>query len=134
MAKYTAATRIKHGAPDGVMVFEIGDEVTGLSKEAMKELWDAGALRADDGTTSDAMQPDLTAEVRESVTPEGETDISTEEVAERAPDGGEDTQKGTTDSTEKATSPSPTVTEAPKSTTATKPTSTAKPGSSSTQK
>jgi hypothetical protein len=51
--KFYAATRIKHGSrtEDGSQdgkyeskVFEPGDEVTGLSKEDMKGLWNAGAL------------------------------------------------------------------------------------------
>src|SRR6185503_16261210 len=52
--QFWATTKIKFGkrAEDGSQegkyeskVFEPGDEVTGLSKEDMKSLWDAGALR-----------------------------------------------------------------------------------------
>lgn len=51
--KFYAVTRIKHGkrtendTAEGKYeqtVFEPGDEVTGLSKEDMKSLWNAGAL------------------------------------------------------------------------------------------
>jgi len=51
--QFWATTKIKFGkrAEDGSQegkyeskVFEPGDEVTGLSKEDMKSLWDAGAL------------------------------------------------------------------------------------------
>lgn len=52
MAKYKAVTRIKWSdptvPPEGgaveVVTFEQGDVVTGLPKETMKDLWDAGAL------------------------------------------------------------------------------------------
>ena len=46
MAKqYYAANRIEHGKEDGeVVVFEPGDQVTGLSKDDMVSLWQAGAL------------------------------------------------------------------------------------------
>jgi hypothetical protein len=49
--KYVAATEIRHGEPaddEGVSelkVFKEGDEVKGLSRETMRSLWDAGALR-----------------------------------------------------------------------------------------
>jgi len=46
MAKgWRATTNIQHGAKDGEQVtFEPGDPVTGLTKEQMAELWEAGAL------------------------------------------------------------------------------------------
>jgi len=97
---YKAVTSIKHGMPDGQTVtFEVGDTVTGLSKEAMKELWDAGALAADDGTTSDALQPDLSKEVREDVNPK---DKSVEEIESSAPDGGKVTEPVKTEKSDKA--------------------------------
>lgn len=51
MAKFIAATEIRHGEPaddEGVTelkVFNEGEEVSGLSREVMRELWDQGALR-----------------------------------------------------------------------------------------
>jgi len=49
MATFRAVGRIEHGEVDdeGVsksVVFEPGDKVEGLSKDSMKQLWDAGAL------------------------------------------------------------------------------------------
>lgn len=42
---YKATTNIKYGAADGTVTeFGVGDPVTGLSRDAMKELWDNGAL------------------------------------------------------------------------------------------
>ena len=128
MPTYKAATRIKHGMPDGESkIFEVGDTVTGLPKEAMKDLWDAGALQTDDGTTSDALAPDLTKEVREQVNPD---DKSVEEIAKMSPDGGKDTKTGTTDPKETVESgpvKSAPAAAKPAATSATKPTTSTTP-------
>jgi len=46
MAKgYVSTTTIQYGTPEGETVtFAPGDPVTGLTKEQMAELWEAGAL------------------------------------------------------------------------------------------
>jgi hypothetical protein len=60
MAKFVAVTRIEHGEDtdqgNKVMIFEPGDEVTGLSKETMRELWDAGALSQVDTGSRDEVE------------------------------------------------------------------------------
>jgi len=55
MAKgWKATTRIQYGAADGtVKIFMPGDPVTGLSKEEMAQLWDAGSLEEAVVTDSD---------------------------------------------------------------------------------
>jgi hypothetical protein len=63
--KFYAATRIKYGKdlphPSGdptipdkheTKWFEVGDEVTGLPKDEMQKLWDAGALERREDTSS----------------------------------------------------------------------------------
>ena len=69
MPRFFATTIIDHGevnkdtGENERTVFEVDDEVTGLSKAAMKALWEAGALRmqedktevkTSDGATGDA--------------------------------------------------------------------------------
>lgn len=50
MPEFRAVNRIRHGVANEqgvqteVVVFEPGEKVTGLSKQDMKALWDAGAL------------------------------------------------------------------------------------------
>jgi hypothetical protein len=46
MAKqYFAVNQIRHGQPDGdLIVFEPGQQVTGLDKDVMVALWQAGVL------------------------------------------------------------------------------------------
>jgi hypothetical protein len=74
MAKFLANTRIEHGVAgdDGVqekvVVFDEGDEVKGLDKEVMAQLWDAGSLRMVDG---DAKDPRIEAARHASYTGEG---------------------------------------------------------------
>lgn len=53
---FIAVTRIKYSNPNilpgetvDVVEFEQGDEVKGLPKEIMKELWEAGALERTNG-------------------------------------------------------------------------------------
>jgi hypothetical protein len=48
MSVYRAQTRIKHGEADSVIWFEPGEVVTGLDKDDMAALWDAGALYESD--------------------------------------------------------------------------------------
>jgi hypothetical protein len=64
--KFYAATRIQHGElkEDGsqegknvTKVFEVDDEVTGLDKETMQDLWRAGALRREQGSTGKDATP-----------------------------------------------------------------------------
>jgi len=65
--KFYAETRIKHGkrTEDGSQegkyeskTFEPGEEVTGLSKEDMTDLWKAGALRRQEQPSDTSAQPD----------------------------------------------------------------------------
>lgn len=45
MRAWKATTRIKYGQPNGeVKTFEVGEVVTGLSKEEMAQLWESSAL------------------------------------------------------------------------------------------
>lgn len=74
MAKYYANTRIEYGEndDDGMMqkvhVFEENEEVKGLPKEIMRDLWDAGSLRMEGGDTKD---PRIEAARHASYTGEG---------------------------------------------------------------
>lgn len=61
--KFWAVTKIKHGVrtEDGSQegkyeskTFNVGDEVTGLSKEDMKSLWGAGALTRENPNKEEA--------------------------------------------------------------------------------
>jgi hypothetical protein len=70
---FYAVTDIKHGerkednSAEGKYVrttFKAGQKVTGLSKESMRELWDAGALRRGSGADDEA-QTDGEPEVGE---------------------------------------------------------------------
>jgi hypothetical protein len=53
MARYIAVTEIRHGQVKGdgadavneELVFAPGDEVKGLDRKVMRELWNQGALR-----------------------------------------------------------------------------------------
>jgi hypothetical protein len=53
MAKYVAVTEIRHGEVKGEgidarneeVVFAPGEEVKGLDREVMRQLWNQGALR-----------------------------------------------------------------------------------------
>ena len=60
--KFYAATKIKFGkrsedgSQDGKyeqIIFEVDDEVTGLDKDTMKDLWNAGALRREKAGSAD---------------------------------------------------------------------------------
>jgi hypothetical protein len=74
MAKYYANTEIRFGEADddGVQkklhVIAENDEVTGLPKEVMAELWNAGSLRMEGG---DAKDPRIEAARHASYTGEG---------------------------------------------------------------
>jgi hypothetical protein len=65
MAKmYYAVNRIQHGETSGVVtVFEVGDRVTGLDKETMVALWQAGSLTEVDPDEQMQKQADLEARV-----------------------------------------------------------------------
>lgn len=66
--KFYAVTDIKHGSrtEDGSAegkyeskTFKAGDEVTGLSKEDMKSLWNAGALEQREDEKTDEKEGDV---------------------------------------------------------------------------
>lgn len=87
MAKgFQATTNIRHGMPDGeVKEFGVGQPVTGLSNQDMKELWDNGALEEyetkEEVVSEEAMTP---VEVEEPETPATE---GGEPAAEPATEG-----------------------------------------------
>jgi hypothetical protein len=61
MAKKVALSTIRHGKEDGeVVVFEVGDSVTGLDKETMLELEAAGSVGPEPQAAAEA-QEDLAA-------------------------------------------------------------------------
>jgi uncharacterized Zn finger protein len=73
MAKvYKAVTRIKHGKEGGEVVeFAPGDRVTGLTKEEMKSLWDAGALEQAEVEVTPAKPAEEATTPEEPKAPEG---------------------------------------------------------------
>jgi hypothetical protein len=88
MTKFLAGTRIEYGEPDddGVQkklhVFEEGEEVTGLPKEIMAQLWDSGALQMVDGNETD---PRIEAARHASYTGEGvDNELTNPDKAEKA--------------------------------------------------
>lgn len=80
MAKFYALTRIEHGVADEngaqkeLKVFERDEEVTGLDKETMKQLWDAGSLRMEE----DGDDPQIAAANHASLTGEGAKNENTQ--------------------------------------------------------
>ena len=78
--KYKAATRIVHGMPDGTRKeFEEGSIVTGLDKDTMKRLWQAGALVRDEEFKTEDPKP-VEEGFEESTVPPSEFDEKSEDV------------------------------------------------------
>jgi hypothetical protein len=76
MTKFYANTEIQYGKPNDketgeseIVVIPEGEEVKGLPKEVMAELWAAGSLRMEEG--GDAKDPRLEAARHASYTGEG---------------------------------------------------------------
>jgi hypothetical protein len=92
--KFYAATRIKHGertedgSQDGKVtekVFEVDDEVTGLDKDSMTDLWRAGALRREKGSTGEDTTPSAQ-------NPEGDPNKNDTKVTADTPNKGSTTK------------------------------------------
>lgn len=87
---YRAVTRIKHGDPGGeVKEFAAGDPVVGLSKEAMRDLWDSGALEEYDTSEEKEMSEEAMAEetAEEATAEEATAEEATEEATEAPAEG-----------------------------------------------
>jgi hypothetical protein len=93
--QYFAVNRIVHGNGDaGESVFEPGQQVTGLSKDAMVSLWNAGVLReidpeAESTVTADERDQriaDLEQQLAEARSLQVQPAPSAEEPTEREPE------------------------------------------------